>query len=85
MAIHQLNGNIGTDPNFTPATHTGHSRSHVKASHDHPKMKLTAKEQEIYDGKKGDVLQKAIKRWWPTGSSLVPRSWSISVAPRTSR
>jgi hypothetical protein len=61
MATHQLNGNIGTDPNFTPATHTGHSRSHVKASHDHPKVKLTAEEQEIYDGKKGDVLQKAIK------------------------
>ena len=61
MATHQLNGQIGTDPNFTPATHTGHSRSHVKASHDHPKVRLTAEEQEIYDGKKGDVLQKAIK------------------------
>ena len=61
MATHQLNGNIGTDPNFTPVTHTGHSRKHVKASHDHPKVKLTAAEQEIYDGKKGDVLQKAIK------------------------
>jgi len=61
MATHQLNGQIGTDPNFAHATHTGHSRKHVKASHDHPKMKLTAEEQEIYDGKKGDVLQKAIK------------------------
>jgi len=61
MATHQLNGQIGTDPNFTPTTHTGHSRSGVKASHDHPKIELTAAEQEICDGKKGDVLQKAMK------------------------
>ena len=62
MKQHQLGGQIGTDPNFAHATHTGHSRKHVKTSDDHPKMKLTAEEQEIYDGKKGDVLQKAINK-----------------------
>ena len=61
MATHQLNGQIGTDPNFTPTTHTGHARKHVKASDDHPTMTLTAEEQDIYDGKKGPELEKAIK------------------------
>lgn len=56
-----LGGHIGTDPNFVHATHTGHSRKHVKHSDDHPKMKLTPEEQAIYDGKKGDLLQKSIK------------------------
>jgi hypothetical protein len=72
MAIHQLDGQIGTDPNFTPTTHTGHSRKHVKASHDHPKMKLTAEEQEIYDGKKPTTstpLQPAASSWGTTGSA----------------
>ena len=58
---HQLGGQIGTDPNFTHTSHTGHSRAKVKPSDDHPKMKLTPDEQEIYDGKKGDLLQKAMK------------------------
>ncbi len=61
MKNHQLGGQIGTDPNFTQTSHTGHSRAKVKPSDDHPKMKLTPEEQEIYDGKKGAELQKAIK------------------------
>ena len=36
---HNLDGHIGADPMFTHATHTGHSRAHVKHSHDHPKLK----------------------------------------------
>lgn len=48
-------------------------------------MKLTAEEQEIYDGKKGDVLQKAIKTVVAYGGSLVPTSWSISEARRITR
>jgi predicted aconitase len=58
---HQLGGHIGTDPNFTPATHTGHSKAHVKHSDDQPELSLTSEEQAINEGEKGDVLQKAIK------------------------
>jgi len=58
---HQLGGQIGTDPNFTHATHTGHSKKDAKHSDPQPTTKLTAEEQAIYDGKKGDILQKAIK------------------------
>ncbi|MGL1889668.1 MAG: aconitase X catalytic domain-containing protein [Reichenbachiella sp.] len=61
MKRHQLGGHIGTDPMFSTTTHTGHSRDHVKHSDNHPKMTLTAEEQEIYDGKKGDMLQKSMK------------------------
>ena len=61
MKQHQLGGQIGTDPNFAHATHTGHSKKDAKHSDPQPTTKLTAEEQEIYDGKKGDVLQKAIK------------------------
>ena len=60
-ATHQLGGQIGTDPNFTHATHTGHSKANAKHSDAQPELKLTAAEQEIFDGKKGDVLQKAMK------------------------
>ena len=51
----------GTDVNFTLATHTGVSKKDAKASDPQPKMQLTPEEQEIYDGKKGDLLQKAMK------------------------
>lgn len=51
----------GTDPNFSLATHTGHSKANAKHSDPQPTMKLTAEEQEIYDGKKGQLLQNAIK------------------------
>jgi hypothetical protein len=61
MKQNNLGGNIGTDPMFTQTTQTGHSRAHVKHSHDHPKVKLTPEEQEIFDGKKGEILQKAMK------------------------
>jgi len=61
MKNHNLGGHIGTDPMFTHTTHTGHPRSHVKHSDEHPKLKLTPDEQEIMDGKKGDLLQKAMK------------------------
>ena len=58
---HQLGGQIGTDPNFTHTTHTGHSKASARHSDPVPQMSLTPEEQDIYDGKKGDVLQKAIK------------------------
>jgi predicted aconitase len=51
----------GTDVNFTLATHTGVSKKDAKPSDPQPKMKLTPEEQEIFDGKKGDLLQKALK------------------------
>lgn len=57
---HQLGGQIGTDPNFVHATHTGHSKKNAKAGA-LPELKLTAEEQEILDGKKGELLQKSIK------------------------
>ena len=65
---HQLGGHIGTDPNFTHATHTGHSKAHVKASDPMPELKLTPEEQDIMDGKKGDLLQKAMKTVCDYGS-----------------
>ena len=61
MNLKTLGGQIGTDPNFTHATHTGHSKANVKHTDPQPELMLTDEEQEIYDGKKGDVLQKAIK------------------------
>jgi predicted aconitase len=61
MAQHQLGGQIGTDPNFSHATHTGHSRADAQHTDPQPELELTPEEQEIFDGKKGDVLQKAIK------------------------
>jgi predicted aconitase len=64
MAItgtHQLGGQIGTDPNFTHTSHTGHSKAGALHSDPMPKLQLTADEQAIYDGKKGEALQKAIK------------------------
>lgn len=60
-ATHQLGGHIGTDPNFTHATHTGHSKVHVNASDPIPELKLTPEEQDIMDGKQGELLQKAMK------------------------
>lgn len=61
MSKNQLGGQIGTDPNFTQTTHTGHSKAGAKHTDAQPKMKLTPEEQDIYDGKKGDLLQKAMK------------------------
>ena len=61
MKKNNLGGHIGADPNFTHTSHTGHTRAHVKHSDDHPKLQLTPEEQEISDGKKGDLLQKAMK------------------------
>ena len=51
----------GTDVNFTLATQTGVSKKDAKPSDPQPKMKLTPEEQEIYDGKKGELWQKAMK------------------------
>ena len=51
----------GTDVNFTLATQTGVSKKDAKPSDPQPKMQLTTEEQDIYDGKKGDLLQKAMK------------------------
>lgn len=61
MKRHQLNGQIGTDPNFVHATHTGHSKANVKATDAMPELKLTPEEQDIMDGKRGELLQKSIK------------------------
>ena len=75
MKQHQLGGQIGTDPNFSHATHTGHSKTDAKHTDAQPELKLTTEEQEIFNGKKGEVLQKAIKtvvdygrlrRIWPS-------------------
>jgi predicted aconitase len=51
----------GTDVNLTLTTQTGVSKKDAKSSDPQPKMKLTFEEQEIYDGKKGDLMQKALK------------------------
>jgi hypothetical protein len=58
---HNLNGSVGTDPMFSEATHTGSPPASAKPSDDKPKMKLTKEEQDIFDGKKGPLLQKAMK------------------------
>ncbi len=58
---HQLNGHIGTDSNFFHATRTGHSNTHAKASDAIPELVLTLEEQAIMGGRKGKLLQKAIK------------------------
>jgi predicted aconitase len=54
---------VGPDPHGVMATGTGHARAHVK--HDPAKaphqMKLTKEEQDIMDGKKGEVLAKVMK------------------------
>jgi hypothetical protein len=59
--LNKLGGQVGTDPNYSHATHTGHSKAKAKHTDPQPKLKLTPEEQDIYDGKKGDLLQKAIK------------------------
>jgi len=61
MKLKTLGGQIGTDPNFTYATHTGHSKADAKLPDTQSGLRLTDEEQEIYDGKKGDILQRAIK------------------------
>ena len=58
---HQLHGQIGTDTNCIHATHTGNSKANAKASDAHPELKLTPEEQDILDGKSGDLLQKTMK------------------------
>jgi predicted aconitase len=55
-----LGGHIGTDPNFTQTTHTGHSKADAKHSDEQPVLQLTPDEQAIFDGKNGAVLQKAM-------------------------
>lgn len=61
QSTHQLGGQIGTDLNFSPATHTGHSKKQARHTDPQSALTLTSEEQDIYDGKKGDILQKAIK------------------------
>ena len=55
--------NVGPDPHGAMCTGTGHSKAGVK--HDHAvanqQMKLTKEEQDIMDGKKGEVLAKVMK------------------------
>ena len=54
---------IGPDPHGAMCTGTGHSRAHVKHDPAAPahKMTLTPEEQDIMDGKKGEVLAKVMK------------------------
>jgi len=54
---------VGPDPHGAMCTGTGHSRAHVKHDPTKPahKMTLTKEEQDILDGKKGDVLAKVMK------------------------
>ena len=52
---------MGTDPMYSLTTYTGHKPSGSDLSHDQPKMTLTQEEQDILDGKKGPLLQKALK------------------------
>jgi len=56
----KLGGQVGTDPMHSPTTHTGHNRARAHASTAHGAIQLTAEEQDMVDGKKGDLLQKAI-------------------------
>ena len=51
----------GTDLNLSLTTGTGVSKKDAKPSDPQPKMKLTAEEQEIYDGKHGEIKQKAMR------------------------
>ena len=51
----------GTDVNFTLATQTGVSKKDAKPSDPQPKMTLTPEEQDILDGKQGELWQKAMK------------------------
>ncbi len=60
MKQNLLDGQIGTDPNFTLTTHTGHSKADAKHLDEQPVLQLTPDEQAIFDGKKGAVLQKAM-------------------------
>ena len=54
---------IGPDPHSACGTGTGHSRAGVKHDPEAPahKMTLTKEEQDIMDGKKGEVLAKVMK------------------------
>jgi hypothetical protein len=56
-----LEGSMGTDPMWRQASFTGKKPTSVNLSDDQPKMKLTQEEQEILDGKKGPLKQKAMK------------------------
>jgi len=54
---------IGADPHGAMCTGTGHTRAVVKHTPDTPmhQMKLTKEEQDIFDGKKGEVLAKVMQ------------------------
>ena len=54
---------IGPDPHNAIGNGTGHCRKHVKHDPKTPahKMKLTKEEQDIMDGKNGEVLAKVMK------------------------
>jgi hypothetical protein len=61
MKQNLLEGHMGTDPHFTETTHAGVARSHVKHSDDQLKLELTADEHAIFNGEKGELLQRAMK------------------------
>jgi len=60
---HDKHLEIGPDPHNAVGNGTGHCRKHVKHDPKAPahKMTLTPEEQDIMDGKKGDVLAKVMK------------------------
>ena len=53
---------VGANPHGAMCTDTGHSRAHVKHDPDAPtqRMKLTKEEQDVFDGKKAEVLAKVL-------------------------
>jgi predicted aconitase len=54
---------IGADPHGAMCTGTGHTPAAIKHTPDTPmhQMKLTKEEQDIFDGKKGEVLAKVMQ------------------------
>ena len=54
---------IGPDPHGDLSTGTGHSKEGIRHDHDvaNRKIKLTKEEQDIMDGKQGEVLANLMK------------------------
>lgn len=57
----QLGGQIGTDPVFSPTSHTGRLRPTAMRSFGRRHLRLSTAEQELYDGRHGPALQKTIR------------------------
>ena len=61
MRRNQLGGQIGTDPVFARASHTGRSPFSAGFQHKRSQIKLRADEQEVFEGRRGDILEKALR------------------------